>query len=144
MAGRAPTRSTKWCATSAWRIELTGRARQQLSEFNHVVVRCIADLLVSRLAGTDYAHARGHRAAAWFAPSSLSGDDHFGEAQLFGAVWRMSARRFNEDLIDHRDRAVTPDFEQDDLAGGDTPAEQRHDVHVVGDQDDGLSWRDAR
>ena len=31
-----------------------------------------------------------------------------------------------------------PDFEQQDLAGGGAPARERLDIHVMGDQDDGL------
>ena len=35
---------------------------------------------------------------------------------------------------------VAPDLEQDDLARGDASTRQRPDVHIVGDQNDGLSW----
>ena len=49
----------------------------------------------------------------------------------------------NEDLVDHRDRIVAPNLEQEDLARGDTPARERPDVHEMGDQDDDLSWREA-
>ena len=55
----------------------------------------------------------------------------------------VSALGADEDLVDHRDRAVAPELKQQDLAGGDAPARKRPDVHIVGDQDNGLSRREA-
>ena len=52
-----------------------------------------------------------------------------------------SASGVDEDLVDHRDRTVASNLEQEDLARGDAPACERPDVHVVGDQDDDLSRR---
>ena len=46
-------------------------------------------------------------------------------------------------LVDHRDRAVAPDLEQEDLARGGDPARERRDVHLMGDQDDGFRGRQA-
>ena len=49
-----------------------------------------------------------------------------------------SALGFDEDPVHHGDRAVTPDFKQQHFAGGGSPARQRLDVHIVGDQDNCL------
>ena len=55
----------------------------------------------------------------------------------------VSALRADENFVGHRDRGVAPDLEQEDLPGGDAPARKRPDVHVMGDQDNGLSRQEA-
>ena len=48
----------------------------------------------------------------------------------------ISALGADQDLVDHRDRAVAPDLKQEDLARGGDPARERRDVHLMGNQDD--------
>ena len=48
----------------------------------------------------------------------------------------ISAPGADQDLVDHRNRAVAPDLKQEDLARGGGPARERRDVHLMGYQDD--------
>ena len=58
-------------------------------------------------------------------------------------VGPISALGADQDLVDHRDRAVAPDLKQEDLARGGDPARERRDVHLMGNQDNGFRGRQA-
>ena len=68
-----------------------------------------------------------------FRPSKHEGDS--GRIDL--------SARADQDLVDHRDRAVAPDPEQEDLARGGDPARERRDVYLMGNQDNGFRGRQA-
>ena len=55
----------------------------------------------------------------------------------------ISALGADQNLVDHRDRAVAPDFKQEDLARGGDPARERRDVYLVGNQNNGFPGRKA-
>ena len=55
----------------------------------------------------------------------------------------ISAPGADQDLVDHRDCAVVPDLKQEDLARGGDPARERRDVHLMGNQDNGIPGRQA-
>ena len=55
----------------------------------------------------------------------------------------ISAPGVDQYLVDHGDGAVAPDPEQEDLARGGDPARERRDVHLMGNQDNGFSGRQA-
>ena len=55
----------------------------------------------------------------------------------------ISSLGADQDLVDHRDRAVAPDLKQEDFARGGDPARERRDVHLMGNQDNGFPGRQA-
>ena len=72
------------------------------------------------------------------------GRGHSGQGSINGSrAGPISAPRVDQDLDDHRDRAVAPDLKQEDLARGGDPARERRDVQLMGDQDDGFRGRQA-
>ena len=50
----------------------------------------------------------------------------------------ISAPGADQDIVDHRDRVVAPDPEQEDLARSGEPPRERRDVHLMGNQDNGF------
>ena len=67
------------------------------------------------------------------------GRGHSVQASINGSrAGPISALGAYQDLVDHRDRAVAPDLNQEDLARGGDPARERRDVHLMGNQDNGL------
>ena len=74
----------------------------------------------------------------------LVGRGHSDQASTNGIrAGSISAPRVDQDLVDHRDRAVAPNPQHEDLARGGDPARERRDVHLMGNQDNGFPGRQA-
>ena len=72
------------------------------------------------------------------------GHGHSGQASMDAIrAGPISALGADQNLVDHRDRAVAPDFKQEDLARGGDPARERRDVYLVGNQNNGFPGRKA-
>ena len=100
-------------------------------------------------------HASGTRRSAVDRESCISavrvrgrlrfvGRVHSDQASMTGIpAGSISAPGTDQDLVDHGDGAVAPDPEQEDLARGGDPARERCEVHLMGNQDNGFSGRQA-
>ena len=72
------------------------------------------------------------------------GRGHSEQASINGIrAGSISALGADQDLVDHGDRAVAPDPQQEDLTRGGGAARERRDVHLMGNQDNSFRGRQA-